>query len=72
MKYTLSKTNVILIAISFAIIVFGFFLTAGEPSGADAYNPDIFSVRRVTIGPMTSLFGFVSLIVSILFKGKKK
>ncbi len=72
MKHTLSKTNIILIAISFAIIVLGFFITAGEPSGADAYNPDIFSVRRVTIGPMISLFGFISLIFSILFNGKKK
>ena len=65
MKQTLPKLNLILIAISFAIIVIGFALMAGEPSG-EVYNPDIFSFRRITLGPMISLFGFVSMIVAIL------
>ncbi len=71
MKYNLSKQNLILIAISFAIIVLGFALMVGEPSG-EVYNPDIFSFRRITVGPMIAFFGFVSLIFSILFKSKKK
>ncbi len=72
MKYNLPKLNVILIAVSFVIIVFGFALMVGVPSGATEYNPDIFSVRRITVGPMISLFGFVVMIVAILFKPKKK
>ncbi len=72
MKYNLPKLNVILIAVSFVIIVFGFALMVGAPSGATEYNPDIFSVRRITVGPMISLFGFVVMIVAILFKPKKK
>lgn len=71
MKHTLPKLNLILIAICFAIIVVGFCLMAGEPSG-EVYNPDIFSFRRVTLGPMISLFGFVSMIVAILYRPKKK
>ena len=71
MKQTLPKLNLILIAVSFAIIVIGFFLMVGEPSG-EVYNPDIFSFRRVTVGPMISLFGFVSMIFAILFRTKKK
>lgn len=71
MKQTLPKLNLILIAVSFAIIVLGFCLMAGEPSG-EVYNPDIFSFRRVTVGPMISLFGFVSMIFAILFRTKKK
>ena len=71
MKQSLSKINLILIAVSFAIIVLGFALMAGEPSG-EVYNPDIFSFRRVTVGPMISLFGFVSMIFAILFRTKKK
>jgi len=70
MKQSLSKLNLILIAVSFAIIVLGFALMAGEPSG-EVYNPDIFSFRRVTVGPMISLFGFVSMIFAILFRAKK-
>ncbi|MBO4622079.1 MAG: DUF3098 domain-containing protein [Paludibacteraceae bacterium] len=69
MKYNLPKVNLILIAVSLVIIVVGFALMAGEPSGAE-YNPDIFSFRRITVGPMTSLFGFVLMIFAILFKKK--
>ena len=71
MKQSLPKLNIILIAVSFLIIIVGFALMAGAPSG-EVYNPDIFSFRRITIGPMIALFGFVSMGVSILWKGKKK
>lgn len=70
MKQTLPKINLILIAISLVIIVVGFFLMVGEPSG-ETYNPDIFSFRRITLGPMISLFGFVSMVFAILFRTKK-
>ena len=70
MKQTLPKLNLILIAVSFASIVLGFCLMVGEPSG-EVYNPDIFSFRRITLGPMISLFGFVSMIFAILFRAKK-
>ncbi len=71
MKHTLSKLNLILIAVSFLIIVLGFALMVGEPSG-EVYNPDIFSFRRITVGPMISLFGFVSMIFAILYRPKKQ
>ena len=71
MKHTLPKLNLILIAVSFVIIVVGFCLMVGAPSGEEAYNPDIFSVRRITVGPMIALVGFVSMIFAILFRGKK-
>ena len=71
MKQSLPKLNIFLIAVSFLIIIVGFALMAGAPSG-EVYNPDIFSFRRITIGPMIALFGFVSMVVSILWKGKKK
>ncbi len=72
MKYNLPKYNGILIAISVVIIVLGFALMTGEPSGATTYNPDIFSFRRITVGPMISLFGFVMMVLAILFKSSKK
>ena len=71
MKQSLPKLNIILIAVSFLIIIAGFALMAGAPSG-EVYNPDIFSFRRITLGPMIALFGFVSMVVSILWKGEKK
>lgn len=72
MKFNIPKINGILIAISVVIIVLGFALMAGEPSGATTYNPDIFSFRRITVGPMISLLGFIMMIVAILFKPRKK
>lgn len=69
MRYNLPKINLILIAISFLVIVIGFALMVGEPSG-ETYNPDIFSVRRIHLGPMMALLGFVMMIVAILFKKK--
>lgn len=68
----LPKFNLILIGISFLIIVLGFALMVGEPSGATEYNPDIFSFRRITVGPMISLAGFVLMIVAILWRRKSK
>lgn len=71
MKQGLDKKNLYLIALSLVVIVLGFVLMMGSASGADTYNPDIFSFRRITVGPMISLFGFIMMIVAILWKGKK-
>lgn len=68
----LPKFNTILIAACVLVIVIGFALMTGAPSGATEYNPDIFSFRRITIGPMIALAGFVLMIVAILFPGKKQ
>jgi len=72
MMKQLPKFNSILIVICVLIIVVGFALMTGEPSGATEYNPDIFSFRRITLGPMISLAGFVLMIVAILFPKKNK
>ena len=72
MKYNLPKFNAILIAISLVVVVVGFALMVGEPSGVSEFNPDIFSTRRITVGPMVALFGFMLMIVAILYKPRKK
>jgi hypothetical protein len=69
--FTLGKINLLFIAIGFAIIVLGFILMTGS-STVKEFNPDIFSFRRITVGPMISLFGFVSIIFAILYKPKAK
>ena len=72
MKFNLTKINAILIAVSLVIVVIGFALMVGDPSGATEYNPDIFSFRRITVGPMIALLGFVTMIFVILYKPRKK
>ncbi len=72
MKFNLPKINAILIAVSLVIVVIGFALMVGDPSGATEYNPDIFSFRRITVGPMIALLGFVTMIFAILYNPRKK
>ena len=72
MKYNLSKFNAVAIALCVVIIIVGFALMVGAPSGATEYNPDIFSFRRITLGPMIAFFGFIAMIVAILLKPRKK
>ena len=72
MKFNLPKINAIAIAISVVIIIIGFALMVGAPSGATEFNPDIFSTRRITLGPMIAFFGFIVMIVAILYKPRKK
>ena len=66
----LQKINFILMAVSLIIIILGFALMIGPASG-EQYNPDIFSTRRITVGPMIALFGFIAMIVAILYRPKK-
>lgn len=70
-KFVISNINYILIAVSFAVIVIGFLLMGGKPSGVE-FNPDIFSTRRIVIGPMISFAGFLLMIFAILYKPKSK
>lgn len=69
-KFALSKQNIVLIGIGFIIIVVGFILMMGKPSVESAYNPDIFSFRRIILAPGISLFGFLFVIFGILKKDK--
>lgn len=69
-KFALSKQNIVLIGIGVVIIVLGFILMTGDPSTETAYNPDIFSTKRIVIGPGISLFGFLFVIFGILKKDK--
>lgn len=69
--FTLGKINMLLIAIGFAIVILGFILMTGS-STVKEFNPDVFSFRRITVGPMISLFGFLSIIFAILYKPKTK
>lgn len=70
-KFVISKINYILIAVSLAVIILGFLLMGGKPSGEE-FNPDIFSTRRIVVGPMLSFAGFLFMIFAILYKPKSR
>lgn len=69
-RLALGKINFILIAVGFLIVVLGFVLMTGSTTTTE-FNPDIFSTRRIVIGPMIAFFGFIFVIFAILFKSKK-
>ena len=64
------KVNYILLAVGMAVVVLGFILMSGGSSDETAYNPDIFSVRRIKMAPVVCLLGFVSMIYAVIRKPK--
>ena len=67
----LTKTNYILMAIGFAIVLLGFILMSGGASETpDKFNPEVFSFRRITLAPMLVLAGFIFEIYAIMKKPK--
>lgn len=70
-RFGLEKINLLLIALGFVVIVIGFLLMTGSTTVVE-FNPDIFSTRRITVGPMISFFGFLFIIFAILYKPKSK
>ncbi len=66
------KVNYILLAVGMAIVIIGFILMSGSGSTESAYNPDIFSARRIKVAPVVCLIGFVSMIYAVMRKPKDK
>ncbi|MBR2244986.1 MAG: DUF3098 domain-containing protein [Prevotella sp.] len=66
------RVNYILLVVGMAIVVVGFILMSGAGSTESAYNPDIFSARRIKVAPLVCLFGFVSMIYAVMRKPKDK
>ena len=64
------KVNYILLAVGMAVVVLGFILMSGVSSDETAYNPDIFSVRRIKVAPVVCLLGLVSMIYAVIRKPK--
>ena len=69
-NFAFDKTNIILLAVGMAIVVVGFLLMAGTGSSDTAFEPDIFSVRRIKVAPVVCLLGFVSMIYAVIRKPK--
>jgi L-asparagine transporter-like permease len=67
----LTKRNFIMMAIAGAMIVIGFLLMLGSSSTTEAYNPDIFSTRRIVIGPLFAFLGFAFMGVAIILRPNK-
>ncbi len=66
------RRNYIAMACCLVLIVVGFILMAGPGSSVEGgFNPDIFSVRRIVIGPAVTFIGFLLMAFAILLKPTK-
>ncbi|MCM1050378.1 MAG: DUF3098 domain-containing protein [Paenibacillus sp.] len=68
----LLRPNFILMAVAGVMIVLGFLLMAGGSSDWGAFNPDIFSTRRIVVGPTIAFLGFIFMGVGIMYSPRKK
>ncbi|MBQ6653037.1 MAG: DUF3098 domain-containing protein [Prevotella sp.] len=69
-NFAFDKVNFILLAIGMIVVVVGFILMSGGSSTEAAYNPDIFSVRRIRVAPVVCFLGFVFMVYAIIRKPK--
>lgn len=70
--FAFDKVNFILLAVSMVVVVIGFLLMVGPNSSETAFEPDIFSVRRIKVAPVVCLAGFVMMIYAVVRKPKDK
>ena len=66
------RRNYMAMAGCLILIVLGFILMAGPGSSVEGgFNPDIFSTRRIVIGPAVTFLGFLLMAFAILIKPSK-
>lgn len=69
-NFAFCRMNFILLAVGMLIIIAGFILMSGPGSTETAFNPDIFSARRIKVAPVVCFFGFIFMIVGIMYSPK--
>lgn len=69
-NFAFDKVNYILLAVGMGIVIIGFLLMTGPGSSETAFEPDIFSARRIKVAPLVCLFGFLSMIFAVMRKPK--
>lgn len=69
-----TRTNFLLMAGCIAMIIIGFVLMSGPGSttGDAGFNPDIFSTRRIVVGPTIAFLGFLLMAFAIIYSPRKK
>ena len=69
-KFAFDKTNFLLLGCGMIVILIGFLLMTGPGSTMNAFEPDIFSVRRIKVAPVICFLGFIFMIYGIMHKPK--
>lgn len=70
-NFPLTRINFILIGTSIAVIIIGFLLMLGGSTTTEEFNPDIFSTRRIVVGPTIAFLGFIFMGAAIVYRPRK-
>lgn len=69
MKTTLTKKNYYILIAGVFLIALGYLLMIGGGSDdPNVFNPAIFGFQRITLAPITCLFGFIIILVAIMWR----
>ena len=68
----LKKINFIIMAVAILMIVVGFAMMAGGATDDGSFNPEIFSTRRIVVGPAIAFLGFVVMGAGIMWPSRKQ
>lgn len=67
-----SKLNFYMMGGCLILIVLGFlFMSGGSSTVEGGFNPDIFSTRRIVVGPLLSFLGFLLMAFAIIWNPEK-
>lgn len=66
------RINYICMGGCIALIVVGFLLMCGSSSVEGGFNPDIFSTRRIVVGPLLAFLGFLLMAFAIVISPDRK
>ena len=69
LRFVMSSRGILMTAC--VLIIVGYVLMAGPGSTEQAFNPDIFSPRRIVVAPILCLAGYLLIVVGILRKSNK-
>lgn len=66
------KVNFLMMGACVVMIILGFALMSGGGSASDTeFNPDIFSTRRLVVGPTIAFLGFLCMAFAIIWTPRK-
>ncbi|MBQ2123687.1 MAG: DUF3098 domain-containing protein [Bacteroidaceae bacterium] len=68
--FAFSKINFVLLAVGMLIVVAGLLLMSGGGTTVEQFDPEIFNARRIKVAPMVTFFGYLFIVVAILYRKK--
>lgn len=71
-EFAFSKVNFILLAVGIAIVMVGLLLMSGGGTTVEKFDPEIFNAQRIRVAPMVTFFGYLFIVVAILYRSKSK